>query len=454
MLTITSLEKDRNAKAEEGLALIEKYGTLAESENRVMTAEELAEIEAVSKQGTEIQAKIDRLKGVDAMKERIQAMVSVGSGQTPAAARSARRTSMGSQFVESDEYRSFFGKGLHRTSAAWRSPSIELVDYAGLHAATLTTDPASGGDLITPDYRPGVLPLLFKPLRVADLLASGTTDSNAIQYMVETVFTNAAAAVAEGAAKPESTLIFDAITDLVRKLAHWLPVTEEMLEDVSQIRSYIDARLRLGVEIAEENQLLNGDGIAPNLLGLMNRPGLHAAFARVDPMTNAEAIFVQMQAIYWASFIMPTGTIMNPVNWAATALMKTTTGEYMGGGPFSGPVAPTLWGVPVAVSPSIVANTALTGAFKSAAQVFRKGGIRVEASNSHQDFFIKNLVAIRAEERLALAVYRPGAFGKVTGLTGQALPLAADEGSPQGRLAAGGEEVEQPAGTRAKAERR
>jgi HK97 family phage major capsid protein len=76
-----------------------------------------------------------------------------------------------------------------------------------------------------------------------------------------------------------------------------------------------------------------------------------------------------------------------------------------------------LWGLPVAVTPAMTAGTALVGAYASAAQVFRKGGIRVEASNSHQDFFIKNLVAIRAEERLALAVYRPGAFGEVTGLT-------------------------------------
>ncbi len=114
---------------------------------------------------------------------------------------------------------------------------------------------------------------------------------------------------------------------------------------------------------------------------------------------------------------MPTGTIMNPANWQTTQLSKDGQGRYYGSGPFAGAQVPTLWGLPVAVTPSIVANTALTGAYNSAAQVFRRGGIRVEASNSHSDFFVRNLTAIRGEERLALCVYRPAAFSKILSLT-------------------------------------
>jgi len=267
-----------------------------------------------------------------------------------------------------------------------------------------------------PQYLPGILPLGFPRLVIADLLASGTTDSNAIVYMVETVFTNAANTVAEGAAKPESALVFASVTEAVRKIAHWLPVTEEMLEDVAAIRSYIDARLRLGVQLKEEDQLMNGDGVAPNLLGILARPGLATSIARGAAETNADVIFRQVMTIYAASFLMPDGVVMNPADWATTVLTKSKDGSYLTAGPFAPIQSPTLWGLPVAVTPAIVAASALVGAFQSAAQVFRKGGIRVEASNSHQDFFIKNLVAIRAEERLALAVYRPGAFGKVTGL--------------------------------------
>jgi HK97 family phage major capsid protein len=193
-------------------------------------------------------------------------------------------------------------------------------------------------------------------------------------------------------------------------------VTEEMLEDVAQIRSYIDARLRLGVELAEEDELLNGSGVAPHLLGLKNRVGLAADVVRGAAENNADAIFRQIMAIFSASFLMPSGIAMNPADWATTALMKTTTGEYLTGGPFASIQTPTLWGLSVAVTPVQAATVAMVGAYKQAAQIFRKGGIRVEASNSHVDFFIKNLVAIRAEERLALAVYRPAAFGEVTSL--------------------------------------
>jgi HK97 family phage major capsid protein len=129
-----------------------------------------------------------------------------------------------------------------------------------------------------------------------------------------------------------------------------------------------------------------------------------------------DAIARQIAAIATTSFIYPDGIVMNPTNWFTVQTSKDANGQYFGAGPFAPMQAATMWGLPVAPTPSIVANTALVGAFGSMSQVFRKGGIRVEASNSHQDFFIKNLVAIRAEERLALAVYRPASFGKVTGL--------------------------------------
>jgi HK97 family phage major capsid protein len=319
--------------------------------------------------------------------------------------------SLGQQWIESDSYK--FAQAHAKLKATdWKSP---LSDE--MFAAVLDETTTSGGDLIVTDYRPGILELKFKRLVVADLLASGSTDSSSITYMKETTFTNAAAAVAEGQPKPESTLVFDQVTDLVVKIAHWLPVTDEMLEDVSQIRSYIDARLRLGLSIAEEDQLLNGSGTAPSMQGLLNRTGLTTAETRAGTVTNADAIFTEMMKIFNASFVMPTGTVMNPANWQAIQLSKDGEGRYYGSGPFAGPQAPTLWGLPVAVTPSIVAGTALTGAFNSAAQFFRKGGVRVEASNSHQDFFTRNLTAIRAEERGALAVYRPAAFGKITSLT-------------------------------------
>jgi HK97 family phage major capsid protein len=108
---------------------------------------------------------------------------------------------------------------------------------------------------------------------------------------------------------------------------------------------------------------------------------------------------------------------MNPSDWTKVALLKTTTNEYLGDSPFQAPTQASLWGRPVAKTPAMPAGTALVGAFRSGgAQLFQRGGLRVEASNSHVDFFIKNLVAIRAEIRASLAVFRPVAFGTVTGI--------------------------------------
>jgi HK97 family phage major capsid protein len=399
--TLTAEMDEAKAKAKAAMVAAEK-------ENRELTAEERTEIQGHLDAAKAAKAKIDQRDTDEAMRAEIERMtVGAAPQKTPKAQTSPM--SLGAQYVASDDYKVAQANAKLRATA-WKSPGVEL------QAATLTTDTASGGDLIVPDYRPGILPLLFKRLTIADLLASGTTDSSSVTYMKESTFTNAAAAVAEGGAKPESTMIFDQVTDLVRKLAHWLPVTDEMLEDVSQIRSYIDARLRLGLELTEEDQLLNGSGSGSNINGLMNRTGLAADQARSSD-TSEDAVFKQIWAIFTNSFLMPDGVVMNPANWQTIALRKDTTGQYIFSSPASGSMtAQRLWGIPVVVTPSMTANTALVGAYKQGAQVFRKGGVRVETSNSHADFFTRNLTAILIEERLALAVYRPASFGKVTGL--------------------------------------
>jgi len=416
---IAVLERELAAKRDEASTLFAKTAVDAEKENRERTDEERAQVQKAIDDAHAIQAKLDRAKGDDTMAaeiDRLTATLKPATGPNAAAVDKAKvRKTIGQQFVESAAGQ-FFAEKRHHGHRNWSSPTAELDDYYRQYGATLTSDPASGGKLIQSDVIPGIQPLMYKRLTVRDLLAPGTTDSNSITYMKETLFTNAAAPVAEGAAKPESTLTFDQVVDLVQKIAHWLPVTEEMLEDVPQIRSYIDARLQLGVELTEEDQLLNGNGTPPNISGILDRVGLTPPHVRVDPETNVDAIFKAMMKVFNASYVMPDAHVVNPANWQTIALAKDTTGNYLANGPFAGALSPTLWGLPVAVTPSIVAGTALTGSFKSSAQIFDRGGMRVEVSNSHQDFFIKNLVAIRAERRLALAVYRPAAFGTATTL--------------------------------------
>jgi HK97 family phage major capsid protein len=379
-----------------------------EVKGRLMTAEEKGAIQAFLDEAKAIKAKIDGAAGeanLLAEIERLTAgMTDGGSNQPP------RRVaqSLGAQFVADPAYRAFIKAQGHR-SRQFTSPTVEL------QATTLDTTSGSGGPLIVPDDQPGIIPLLFRRLVVADLIAPGTTDSNLISFMKEKTFTNAAAAVAQGIAKPESTLVYEAATAAVKKIAHWIPTTTEMLEDFAQTMSLIDARLRLGIELAEEDELLNGTGIGEHQLGLNSLPGLGAAQAR-GADSNIDAIFKQITALTIASLVASEGIVMNPINWMTVQLLKNGAGNYLGSGPWAPPQAAMLWGLPVANTPAQAANAALVGAMRSCAQFFRKGGVRVEASNSHADFFVTNKVAVLGEERGALAVYREAAFGKVTGL--------------------------------------
>jgi HK97 family phage major capsid protein len=188
-----------------------------------------------------------------------------------------------------------------------------------------------------------------------------------------------------------------------------------MLEDVPALRSYLDTRLRLGVQLAEDDQLLNGSVVAPDIVGFPARTGLAASIARVAE-TNADVILAQIAAIETATGLAVDRVVLNPSQWKTILLTKDSTGQYLGGSRFATPLRRSSGGRPVALTSAIVAGTALVGPFKTAAQIFRKGGLRVEASNSHASFFVENKIAIRAEERLALAVYRASAFGTVTNL--------------------------------------
>lgn len=386
-------------------SMLRRLTASAEAEGRTLSPTEKASIEEATREAKGIRARLQSADNDASMVAEIERLTG-GMGTRPSHRHGG---SLGAQFVNSDAMK-WWQNNRDRLPQAWQSPSVEL------YAATLTEDAASGGDLVVPDFRPGIVAFPQRPLTVADLIAPGTTTSNLITYMKETTFTNAADTVAEGTTKPESTLVFDAVSDPVRKIAHWVPCTEEILSDVGQMRSYVDTRMRLGVDLAEDDQLVNGSVVAPDIIGFLNRTGLAADVAR-GADTNADAVLKQIAAIFAANLVQPSALIMHPTNWLAIQLLKTAAGEYISGaGPFSAPQRPVLWGLPVAVSPVIAVGTALVGCFDTCAQLFRNGGIRVDVSNSHSDFYVKNLVAVRAERREALCVFRPAAFGKVTGL--------------------------------------
>jgi HK97 family phage major capsid protein len=414
---LKATEQTLAQKAEELLEL----GQAAESENRELTEDEQAARETLRGEITELKAKAEELKGKIEIDDEIETLASGLKGDREAREERKREPiTMGEQFIESDGYRNLVEKGL---TGKWSSGHVDVRPDASLgYRASVATllegtgaSPGAGGALVPEDRRPGVLPILFERLTVADLLASGMTTSNLIRYVVETVADNSAVGtVAEGADKPEVELELDLTDEPVSKIAAFLPVSDEMLEDAAQIRSYLDARLGLFVRIEEENQLLNGDGTGTDLDGILNRvPAANEGInSDAADRNKADDIFAAI-TVARESFLEPDGIVVNTDDWADIRLLKDDNGNYIGGSPFSndrGEPGETLWGKRVVVTSAMAAGTALVGAFRTAAQVFRRGGLTVEASNSHSDYFRKNLTAVRAEERLGLAVYRPAAF--------------------------------------------
>ncbi|MDX0855076.1 phage major capsid protein [Sinorhizobium medicae] len=306
---------------------------------------------------------------------------------------------IGEQFVEDQGVKDW----------AQSSPSKGKADVrfkATITSATTDTAGAAGAAVETTRL-PGILALPQRRLTVRNLISPGRMDGNALEYVRETGFTNSAAPVAETAAKPESDLKFDLVTTSAKVIAHWMKASSQILDDFSQLRSIIDQRLLYGLAYVEEGQLLNGDGTGQNLHGIIPQATAYAAAFTPDAPTAIDTLrLAQLQAAL--AEYPATGHVMHPTDWARIELEKDTTGRYIIGNP-QGMIGPTLWGLPVVATQAIAVDKFLTGAFRLGAQLFDRWDARVEAGFVNDDF-IKNLVTILAEERLALAVYRPEAF--------------------------------------------
>ena len=308
--------------------------------------------------------------------------------------------SLGQQFVD-DKF-----EGIKSAGGRGRF-SMEV--KATINSAT-TSAAGSAGALVEPTRLAGIIAPPDQKLTIRDLLLQGQMDGNALQYVRETGFTNNAATVAELAKKPESDIKFDMVDTSAKVIAHYMKASRQILDDASQLRSYIDGRLRYGLKLVEERQLLNGDGTGQNLHGIIPQASVYAVptGAATTLATGLDTFrFAMLQAVlaeYPAS-----GFVLNPVDWANIETLKDTSGKYLIGNP-QGTATPTVWGLPVVQTQAIAQGKFLTGAFNLGAQIFDRWQSRVEIATENEDDFVKNLVTILCEERLALAVYRPESF--------------------------------------------
>jgi HK97 family phage major capsid protein len=258
-----------------------------------------------------------------------------------------------------------------------------------------------------------VVPAVTRPLQVTDIMPTGRTGMANVVYMEETTRTHSAAEKAEGAAYAESTFVLTERTSAVRKITDSVPVTDEQLEDVAMVQSYLEGRLNFGVQQRLDGQIIAGDGIAPNLEGIVNVTGIQTLANAAEPVPDT--IFNMMKLIRVTGRAMPTHVLLHPNDWAPIRLLRTADGLYIWGNPSEqGPER--IWGLPVVQNESLTENTGLVGSFLLPwITVFERRGIVVERGFVG-DQFKEGKQTIRASGRWAQVVYRPAAFGTVTNI--------------------------------------
>jgi HK97 family phage major capsid protein len=411
MKTVKELQGMLNAKQAELAEIFEKAATKVDGQNAYnLTPVQLDDVKARNVELNDLGAQLEDAKSLDAIYQaNAQSLRDANrpASQLPFRAKGildvarSEAKSLGQLFVESDEYKNRRGmKGLE----------VKMNNFDFLEAKTLM-ETAAGfapqairtGKLV--DYA------MRRPM-IADLVPQTATDQSAIVYMEETTFTNNAATRLEGGQAGESALAYTERSVAVREIATFLPVTEIQLEDVSQAQALIDNRLMTMLDLTEEVQLLSGDTNAPNLSGFLVVV-TQAQAKGADP--TPDAIYKGMTKVRATGFAEPSAIVVHPNDWQDIRLLRTTDGVYIWGSPSeAGPER--IWGLPAVITTAMTENTAFLGDFQLYSEIFRRRGATIKVSDSHSDYFIKGKLAIRADKRLALAIYRATAFCKVTGI--------------------------------------
>ncbi|KQN56729.1 phage major capsid protein [Erwinia sp. Leaf53] len=370
-----------SAKAEEALKEAKKSGSLSEETKA-----------AVDKMASEFNAMREAEKTLKAALGELEQHVA----QMPLSNAAKLVETVGQQVISAEALKAFAAgvEGNKRLSIP-------------VSAALLTVNVP--GQIVAPDRLPGIDAQPKQRLFIRDLIAPGRTASNTIYWVQQTGFTNNAKAVAENTTKPYSDIQFAEKITPVRTIAHLFKAAKQILDDMPQLQSTIDAELRYGLKYVEEQEILFGDGTGAHLEGIIPQASVYAAAFEVDQQNGIDDLRLAMLQAQLARF-PASGHVLHFIDWAKIELIKDTLGRYILANP-AALTGPTLWGLPVvATEAAAFQGKFLTGAFNAGAQIFDREDANVVISTENADDFEKNMISIRCEERLALAVKRPEAF--------------------------------------------
>jgi HK97 family phage major capsid protein len=321
---------------------------------------------------------------------------------------------------QNPEKKSFidFVKGNDKYQAlSQKTQSFAEIEVTKSDMASMSETKVTSSGLVAPQYDPVIQGAPRQNLLIRDLIPTTPVTGQAFTYFRELLHTLGAGMVPEGGAKPTSNVTFEQVTDTIKKIAVWMPVTDEALDDVPQLYSYIQELLRFDLELKREGQLLKGDGIGNNLNGIMTQATVF------DPdlsKASDTAIDTVRRAIYQArkqSKLPADAVVMSDLDWMNIELQKDGENRYLFAN-LQGLVTPVLWGRPIVASDSMdegdgatTGGEFLTGSFQQGARIYDRMGFTIKVGMINDDF-IKNQRAILVEERLGLAVRKKYAFVK------------------------------------------
>ncbi|HAK3836696.1 TPA: phage major capsid protein [Salmonella enterica] len=370
-----------NARAEDALKEAKKSGKLSEETKA-----------AVDKMASEFNALREAEKTLKAAIGELEQHVA----QMPLANAKHIVETVGQQVISAEALKTF-------------SASVEGGKRVNIpvNAALISSGVAEG--VVEPQRLPGIDTTPKQRLFIRDLIAPGRTSSPAIFWVQQTGFTNKAAVVAENTTKPYSDIAFTTKITPVTTIAHMFKASKQILDDFAQLQSTVDAEMRYGLKYVEEQEILFGDGTGVHLHGIVPQASAFSAEFKVEQQNGIDDLRLAMLQAQLARF-PASGHVLHFIDWAKIELTKDTLGRYILANP-SGLTGPILWGLPVvATEAAAFKGKFLTGAFNAGAQIFDREDANVVISTENADDFEKNMISIRCEERLALAVKRPEAF--------------------------------------------
>ena len=369
-----------------------------EAKLNAMSAKADGEMATIGRVSTETKAAIETLSIEQrTFADRLQAVEQKATAQQDDA---PKTEGWGEQFIKSGSYKAIQGAG----GQSFGRASVEVKN---------TVTNAIGNTYS--ERRPGLVEGAFRVFTVEDLLTSIPTASNAIDWVRENVFTNAAAETTEGGALPQSSITFSPGTMPVQNVGHFIKVSRQLAMDNAALAAFINRRMVYGVNLRVENQLVSGNGTNPNLSGLTNAGnftahGYTAASLGAAGLsaTNRFDLIGKMIGDCAAADYPADVVILSTADWWTMRLAKDTQGRYLLGDPGSS-VAPALFGRPVVASNAMTAGKVWVGSLSQAATLHNREGISIDLSDSDENNFQLGLVTVRAMRRLALTVEKPAA---------------------------------------------